>query len=241
MQLTVTQKHVQNSHSCACFRSLKPAKHAGLTLLRHKAAAQRQALCLPSADWPSGAPSASQQSCGAQPRQSPPPLEVTEGADGESESGMEQRTTGTASRLTSFPLPDSPDIDAPGAARYSEDSVAASANWAGQKSGSREWPRSGLDEGAATENGGSGGSRQSGGQRGAFGGAARGLTGGFTPGTLAIEDVEWHGRIEQDWYAATALVDLLSFIYVAVFYQVILSTVIVISPSFHCPKGPLLL
>lgn len=44
----------------------------------------------------------------------------------------------------------------------------------------------------------------------------------MTPGTLIIEDVEWHGRIEQDWYAATALVDLLSFIYVAVFYQVIL-------------------
>lgn len=44
----------------------------------------------------------------------------------------------------------------------------------------------------------------------------------MTPGSLIIEDVEWHGRIEQDWYAATALVDLLSFIYVAVFYQVIL-------------------
>lgn len=52
------------------------------------------------------------------------------------------------------------------------------------------------------------------------GGAPWGPLVGVTPGALTIEDVEWHGRIEQDWYAATALVDLLSFIYVAVFYQV---------------------
>lgn len=53
---------------------------------------------------------------------------------------------------------------------------------------------------------------------GGFGGAA------WVPpsGSLTVEEVEWHGRIEQDWYAATALVDLLSFIYVAVFYQVTL-------------------
>lgn len=70
----------------------------------------------------------------------------------------------------------------------------------------------------------------------------------MTPGSLIIEDVEWHGRIEQDWYAATALVDLLSFIYVAVFYQVILRSHHLILPNelsfsafrLHacvCPKG----
>ena len=37
---------------------------------------------------------------------------------------------------------------------------------------------------------------------------------------LCIESVEWHSRIEKDWYAATVFVDLLTFIYVAVFYQV---------------------
>ena len=38
---------------------------------------------------------------------------------------------------------------------------------------------------------------------------------------IEIESVEWHSRIEKDWYAATVFVDLLTFIYVAVFYQVL--------------------
>ena len=38
---------------------------------------------------------------------------------------------------------------------------------------------------------------------------------------IRIESVEWHSRIEKDWYAATVFVDLLTFIYVAVFYQVL--------------------
>lgn len=37
---------------------------------------------------------------------------------------------------------------------------------------------------------------------------------------IRIESVEWHSRIEKDWYAATVFVDLLTFIYVAFFYQV---------------------
>lgn len=37
---------------------------------------------------------------------------------------------------------------------------------------------------------------------------------------LNIADVEWHSRIEQDWYAATVAIDLLAFLYAALFYQV---------------------
>ena len=37
---------------------------------------------------------------------------------------------------------------------------------------------------------------------------------------IRIESVEWHSRIEKDWYAATVFVDLLTFVYVAFFYQV---------------------
>ena len=37
---------------------------------------------------------------------------------------------------------------------------------------------------------------------------------------ISIEGVEWHSRIENDWYAVTVFVDLLTFIYVAFFYQV---------------------
>ena len=47
---------------------------------------------------------------------------------------------------------------------------------------------------------------------------------------IGIESVEWHSRIEKDWYAATVFVDLLTFIYVAVFYQVR-------SLSGCCPRG----
>ena len=36
---------------------------------------------------------------------------------------------------------------------------------------------------------------------------------------ISIEGVEWHSRIEKDWYAVTVFVDLLTFIYVAFFYQ----------------------
>lgn len=39
---------------------------------------------------------------------------------------------------------------------------------------------------------------------------------------IRIESVEWHSRIEKDWYAATVFVDLLTFVYVAFFYQVCL-------------------
>ena len=37
---------------------------------------------------------------------------------------------------------------------------------------------------------------------------------------IRLESVEWHSRIEKDWYAATVFVDLLTFVYVALFYQV---------------------
>ena len=36
---------------------------------------------------------------------------------------------------------------------------------------------------------------------------------------LQIVRVDWHSRIEQDWYAATFAADLLAFIYVICFYQ----------------------
>lgn len=36
---------------------------------------------------------------------------------------------------------------------------------------------------------------------------------------ISIVGVEWHSRIEKDWYAVTVFVDLLTFIYVAFFYQ----------------------
>ena len=35
-----------------------------------------------------------------------------------------------------------------------------------------------------------------------------------------IRGVEWHSHIEADWYAATVAVDILVFVYVALFYQV---------------------
>ena len=37
---------------------------------------------------------------------------------------------------------------------------------------------------------------------------------------IRLESVEWYSRIEKDWYAATVFVDLLTFVYVALFYQV---------------------
>lgn len=40
------------------------------------------------------------------------------------------------------------------------------------------------------------------------------------PFGLHIESVEWHSRIEQDWYAATVTIDLLAFLYAGLFYQV---------------------
>ena len=43
---------------------------------------------------------------------------------------------------------------------------------------------------------------------------------------IRLDTVEWHSRIEKDWYAATVFVDLLTFIYVAIFYQVLPSSLL---------------
>ena len=179
--------------------------------------------------------------------QRPQPLDVGENAD---------RTRGhpgdgAASRLASFPLPDSPDQPFPGAGRssrpYEEYPAAASSSAAPQSGSSQDWAQSRTErvatehgrgtmdvgsteqewvrrpQAGAAEDGLSGRDRQSAEQQQeeyAGGGGPWGPPAGVTPGALTIDDVEWHGRIEQDWYAATALVDLLSFIYVAIFYQV---------------------
>ena len=37
---------------------------------------------------------------------------------------------------------------------------------------------------------------------------------------LQVQNVEWHSRPAQDFYAATAAVDFITFLYVVVFYQV---------------------
>ena len=49
-----------------------------------------------------------------------------------------------------------------------------------------------------------------------------GFAGGFEGATplLRVLGAEWHSRVEQDWYAPTVAVDLFTFIYVALFYQV---------------------
>ncbi|CAL8464921.1 g4456 [Coccomyxa elongata] len=225
-------------------RSLKPAKHAGLTLLRHKAATQRQPLSVASSTGAAAALSASHQG------QQLLPLDVGEEADSTTR-GHPGEDAG--SRLASFPLPDSPDQPFPGGSGspYKEYPPTASRSQAPQDGASQDWAQSSGTEGAATEHGCgirgvgsteqqlarrlqaaaaqhdlSGRDRQCAEQRreGDAGGAPWGPPAGVTPGALTIEDVEWHGRIEQDWYAATALVDLLSFIYVAIFYQAVVTS-----------------
>jgi hypothetical protein len=61
--------------------------------------------------------------------------------------------------------------------------------------------------------------------------AGRGSADAPSAAALTIEHAEWHGRIEQDWYAATAMVDLLTFIYVAIFYQVLVSPIEELKPQ----------
>lgn len=45
------------------------------------------------------------------------------------------------------------------------------------------------------------------------------LTAPVLPFGLRIKRTESHSRVEQDWYAATVAVDLLAFLYTALFYQ----------------------
>lgn len=57
------------------------------------------------------------------------------------------------------------------------------------------------------------------------------LTAPMLPFGLCIESTESHSRLEQDWYAATVAVDLLAFLYTALFYQAsccVMSTSVVI-------------
>lgn len=45
-----------------------------------------------------------------------------------------------------------------------------------------------------------------------------------TPAILEVQNVEWHSRPAQDFYAATAAVDFITFLYVVVFYQSIVNS-----------------
>jgi len=55
---------------------------------------------------------------------------------------------------------------------------------------------------------------------------------------IRIEGVEWHSRIEKDWYAATVFVDLLTFVYVAFFYQVCLYVIQCFCSGQQCTACP---
>lgn len=217
-------------------RSLKPAKHAGQTLLRHKAATAEASQQLP----PDARPSASLQQ---QPGTPCGRRDDTTGAPTQPEGASEEARGGA--RLESFPLPDSPErpildrasTSSSGRAGRSTDfpqdqrpglSSSTVVRWRGEQassSGPRTQPGSSPTEpqSAAVDSNGSAGDGQDAWQPlGSRPAAYSGTTpSAATSGpAITIEQVEWHGRIEQDWYAATAMVDLLTFIYVAIFYQV---------------------
>lgn len=213
----------------AC-RSLKPAKHAAHTLLRHKA----------ELDGAAGPP----LQAATQPEQAPPqePAEwqTARGRDAdrpESSQGAGQAgahgdeagssaagggaqagasdPSGDQQRLESYPLPESPEQQ-------------RRQGPAGGPPAPPEASHAGAAEPDLAHAGGSGG--LSGAAHGAgddvrwLRGPVRGLGfgggfGGAKP-PLRVLGAEWHSRVEQDWYAVNVAVDLVTFVYVALFYQV---------------------
>lgn len=170
-----------------------------------------------------------------------------DGAGPSHEGGDGADSAPAGARLESFPLPDSPERR-PGLERPSISSSSGSSRadrpievphqqpdlssstvrWRGDHASSSS-PHSQpgalrSDDSAAPDKNGNAEDGQGEDQQPSGMGRARPGTGLdiMTSGAaLKVEQVEWHGRIEQDWYAATAMVDLLTFIYVALFYQVI--------------------
>ena len=225
-------------------RSLKPAKHAGQTLMRCK---QDQA--------------AHSRAPGLQPW--PQEGSLPGSADASEGSSSRMQAQPNASRanaeLVSYPLAESPELPSRlGRASMqpfkpdSEGTGHQRAERAGNSQGSSQSQRANRQQGpfrhedSAHSNGSAEGlqSSQSQGERAASehgrednsrplleeASSQQGQHSGFQTSHRAqgstlrsgirLESVEWHSRIEKDWYAATVFVDLLTFVYVAFFYQV---------------------
>ena len=219
-------------------RSLKPAKHAGQTLMRWKQ------------DH-----SARSQAPGLQPR--PQERSLPNSADASEGSSSRTQTQSNASRvnaaLVSYPLaespeppsrlgrasmqPSEPDFDGSGHQRgeRGDDSQVSSQSWRAD----RQLGPARREEAAHSSNTSAGlHSSQSQAERAASEHGREGKTRPSLDGAssqheqhpkaqgptlrsgIRLESVEWHSRIEKDWYAATVFVDLLTFVYVALFYQV---------------------
>ena len=226
-------------------RSLKPAKHAAQTLLRHRADAQACAAAAPvpgQRPWPQqlevlhacgfepGAPgpSAGAESSGRMTEQEQEQAAEQQG-NGEADSRARSGGIGSGQVLESYPLPESPNQPAQrggiasSSAAYSDD---------GQGMAARRITLEidgGRQPGQATIANVSGGFAAQPGMAWAAGDDVRwrqprqGLPpaaeGYGVAAMLRVTDAEWHSRIEQDWYAATVAVDLFAFVYVALFYQ----------------------
>ncbi len=223
-------------------RSLKPAKHAAQTLLRHKEDAQ---------------------ACAREPNQDAQPQPLAElharssgmagssialaGSQTAAEGGVEEGSSGggAGQGLESYPLPDSPDqaplrgasaSGAPTIAFSAQDQEAGASGRRGalEIESGQQPDQARAAEGTSGGGGGGGFPPQAPGAgddvrwRPAQGfgmqqvpAAAAGQGSGYgVTAMLRIVDAEWHSRIEQDWYAATVAVDLFAFVYVALFYQV---------------------
>ena len=225
-------------------RSLKPAKHAGQTLMRCK---QDQ--------------SARSRVLGLQPR--PQESSLPGSADSPEGSSSRMQAQPSASRtnaeLVSYPLAESPEVPSRLGRASMQPSEPASegsghqrAERAGSPQGSSQSQRADRQQGpfrhekSAHSNGSAEGlqSSQNQAERAASEQGREDNTGPSIEGALSqqgqrsgfqtshtahwptlrsgirLESVEWHSRIEKDWYAATVFVDLLTFVYVALFYQV---------------------
>ena len=225
-------------------RSLKPAKHAGQTLMRCKQ---------------------DQSARSHEPRLQPRPQEssLPDSADAVEGSSSRTQAQPNASRanagLVSYPLAESPELpsrlgrpsmqpsepDSEGSGHQRaertgnaeglsqtqrvdreqgpvrrEEAAHSSNNAAGWQSSQSQAER------AASEHGREDGTRPSlegpSSQQGQHSGVqtSHKAKGPMLRSGIRLESVEWHSRIEKDWYAATVFVDLLTFVYVALFYQV---------------------
>ena len=247
---------------CLTCRSLKPAQHAGQTLMRCK---QDQLSQRP----PEGLDPSRESSPGQASRDrmlaasTPSTHSSTSGGAGDagrSSRSLPQSAQGRGSgELVSYPLTESPEQSGPGPparASTSEasqgsnappwaisaalssspdskgppDSLDASAKDPEAHQGSARagpWSGSGVagdvtmpdTEDLAESSSMEGTSSSVRGQHTESGVPAK-AHGPVMRSVIRIDSVEWHSRIEKDWYAATVFVDLLTFIYVAVFYQV---------------------